>query len=404
MTDKTIIITGVGPTRTLFAELDKIYDVAVYDQGHAQQLAHAHGGRDVKCPMNGAQQALFEKARNDAAIMTADVVKVAKQGLSFSLNGNKPQSLKVESWLSGLMMAHLVDLYVNMRVLDAYVENTEISGIVVHEDVTPKFRALALWGKARSIPVIHIPHNNCYATVRPDIHDQSVADWILASGPYMRDWYAARGFSKERIKITGYPGWDDWADVPLDRARARATLHIEPEETVVTLCTGWPQRTNFVDDHSMTEAMVHLTMDAARDEGWRIIWKLHPGDVQGQEQHGANFAARYGLDAIVTRDHLPYAIKAADVVVSTGPSNVLVEAGLGNVPPALFNLRGYAFDRTPPWVIEPNKEAIKATVNKLVSSDEWAKKRAAFVRRYAFRDDGKAGERAMRQIKRIIND
>lgn len=249
-----------------------------------------------------------------------------------------------------------------------------------------------------------MPHNNCYAQTRPDIHDESISDWILASSPYQRDWYGDRGFPKNHIKIVGFPGWDEWHELDLNKEKARTMLRIEPDETVVTLCTGWPQRTNYVDDHSMTEAMVHLTMDAARDAGFRLIWKIHPGDMQGQEERATRLAASYRIPAIVVRDHLPYALKAADVVLSTGPSNVLVEAGMAGAPPALFNLRGYGFDRTPPFVVEPDKSSIIETVKHLTNSDEWQTKRAAFIRRYAFRDDGKAGKRAIRQIKKIFND
>lgn len=402
--DKTIIISGVGPTRAIFAPLKEHYDVAVYDQANAHHLAMAHGNIDVKCPMNGAQQKLFDNARNDATLAAAEVVKVAHEGLAFSMNGKTPQALSdARRWLPGLALGHLVDLYTNIRVLDVYSENADIVGIITHEDVTPRFRALALWGKARGVPVIHMPHNNCYAQVRPDIHDNSVADWILAASPYMRDWYAERGFPKSRIKIVGFPAWDEWAGIKFDQKTARAMLQIGADETVITLCTGWPQRTNYVDDWSMTEAMVHLMFDVARDEGYRLIWKIHPGDVSGNEAHGAKVAAGYRIPVIVMRDQLAYALKAADLVISTGPSNVLVEAGIADVPPALFKLRGYGFDRTPPWVIEPTKQGVKEMVARLILGDEWQKKRAAFIQRYAFRDDGKSAERAVRQIRKIIN-
>ena len=125
--------------------------------------------------------------------------------------------------------------------------------------------------------------------------------------------------------------------------------------------------------------------------------------VASRSQSSAEeLAASLGGVAIDTGRIQPE-MEAADVVISTGPSNVLVEAGIAGVPPALFELRGYGFDRTPPFVIEPDKQSIIDTVNHLTSSDEWQQKRAAFVRRYAFRDDGRSSERALRQIKRIIN-
>ena len=170
----------------------------------------------------------------------------------------------------------------------------------------------------------------------------------------------------------------------------------------VTLATGWPQRTNFVDDHGMTEAASHLVLAAAKREGWQVIWKMHPGDAQGQEERYAKLAAMYRVPTVVTRDQLPYALLATDVIISTGPSNVLVEAGINGTPPALFNLRGYGFEGEPPWVIEPSEEGVIDTVDRLTNSSDWRDSKRAFIRRYAFKADGKSGKRAVRQIKGII--
>lgn len=399
----TIVISGVGPTFHIYERLNEIYNVAVYDLNHANRISVQINSDKVICPMNGAQPPLYEKARNDAALAVAEIVAQMNQRPIFSLNGRTPQKLEgMRDWMPGLTLAHLNELYANLYVLERYHDHAGVRGVVVHEDVTPKFRALALWGKAKGIPVIHMPHNNCYAQVQPDIHDKSIADWILAASPYMRDWYAERGFSKERIKVIGFPPWDGWADIDITRERARAMFHFDDGVPTVTLCTGWPQRTNYVDDHSTTEAASHLVLNTAQKLGWNVIWKMHPGDATGQEERYVKLMAMYGINGVVTRDHLAYALKAADMVISTGPSNVLVEAGINDVPPALFNLRGYGFDGEPPWVVGLEETAVMDTMFRLQDGREWRDKRAAFVKRYAFKADGKSGKRAVRQIKGIV--
>lgn len=396
--NRTVIISGVRPTFQLYEELSKHYDVAVYDQGAANQIS-AHYGRPVICPLNGAGTPLFDIARNDTAHLVARAVNRSIP-LTFSTNGTQNS---ISDWLPGMSLAYTADVLVNLRTLNAYRENADIVGVIVHEDVTPRFRALALWANVNEIPLIHVPHGNCFATSQPDIHDETLADWILAASPYMRNWYAQRGFDRKHIKVTGYAAWDGWEQEKPDEQLARRILHLDKDKPTLALCTGWPQRTNLVDDHEMLNVASHVTMTAAQANGWQVIWKLHPGDAQGQEERCAKLMAGYGLDGIVTRDHLAMTFSASDVVLSVGPSNVLVEAGLFGKPPILFNLRGYGFDRTPPWVVEPSADSVTEVVGELLNGVEWSKKRAGFVRRYAHRNDGKATKRTVRAIRGIFD-
>jgi UDP-N-acetylglucosamine 2-epimerase len=399
MSKKTVIISGIRPTFQIYEELKKHYEVAVYDQQAAGQIS-AHFGQAVICPAGGAGQPLFEKARNDTAHLVARATNRSIP-FSFSVNGT---SSDVGGWLPGMTMAYSSDVLVSLRVLDAYADTADVAGVVVHEDVTPRFRALALWAKARGVPLIHVPHGNCFAQSRPDIHDETVADWILAASPYMRNWYTARGFDRKCIKLVGYPAWDGWIESRPSQDLARRVLHLDADKPTIALCTGWPQRTNLVDDHEMIEVAVNVALEAARANDWQVIWKLHPGDGQGQEERSARLMGSYRLDGIVTRDHLTLTFVASDVVLSVGPSNVLVEAGLADKPPVLFNLRGYGFDREPPWVVGPDVANVTDVIGGLLDGSAWQDSRMGFVRRYAHKNDGKAIKRTVRAIKRIVNE
>lgn len=400
---RVIVITGIRPTLSLYEPLSKHYTVAVYNPESAQKLAAAQGG-PVVCPLQGAGQPLIHRAQNEAAWMSSRVVATLPG--TFSTNGENPIPLK--GWAPGAALRELLNTLVYVRVMDHYakMDGVDIAGVVVHEDVMPVHRALALWAKDRGIPVIHVPHANAFGQTRPDIHDESIADWILATSPHMRDWYADRGFVKRRIKVVGYPAWDPWAsaeDEPgMRKPTARRMLRIDENKPTVALCTGWPQRTNVVDDHSMIDAAIHLTLEAARQRGWQLIWKLHPGDAQGREQQAAGLAAAYRVPALATRDHLPLVLAAADVVLAVGPSNVLVEAGLMDRPPALFDLRGYGFETEPPWSVAPDVGSVVEVVESLVDGTRWQPVRDKFIKRYAYRNDGKATKRCVRQIRRIV--
>lgn len=398
----TVVISGVGPTYALCDGLEKHFQIAIYDQPLAQQWSAEHGGKQVMCPIGGVQQPLIERARNDAVLAASDIINQVQDG--FSLNGLQAKRLaNPQTWLPGMAAAHLAEVFVNLHTLKAFAKNWKVVGVVVHEDVMPRFRTLAMWGKAAGVPVIHVPHNNTYLQARPDIHDATVADWIIAASPHMRDWYASRGFPKHRIRITGFPPWDHLSDRRLTHARARAILQMDPDRPVIALCTGWAQRTNLIDDHSVMEAAVHATLGAAKREGWQVVWTLHPGDAPGQEQRYAQLCAAHRVDVAVTRDHRSIALAAADVVLATSTSNVLIEAGIWGAPPAMFPLRGYGFETEPPWVVGLSVDDVVQTVGGLISKD-WEQERSAFIQRYAWKIDGNAAKRAARQITRIIKD
>ena len=395
MSKRTVIISGPATTRGLYDGLSKHFDVAVYSKQIAQSLS-AERGQPVICPIGGATQALVDDAKNKATVYAAQVVNNLES--LPGVNGSMPD---YGNWLPGLALNQFGEVIVNLKALDAFSQEVDIAGVVVHEDVTPVFKALTLWAKAQGVPTIHVPHNNCYSQTRPDIHDESISDWILASSPYMRDWYIERGFDSNRIRLVGFGPWDHWADVELSKEHARKVLHLDDRLTV-TFCASWAQRTNFIDDHYGLERAMALMMQAAQRQGWQLIWKLHPGDQAQAEQHYQKVAAAHKVDAVVTRGHLAYALAAADVVVSAGPSNVLVEAGLMDRPPALFDLRGYGFKGEPPWSVGNDVDSTIKTVESLAEGATWSKKRAAFVRRYANRNDGKATKRTVRAVRQIL--
>ena len=397
---QVVVLSGMKPTIQLYDSMLKQFDsIAVYDQNAAMHISGARG-ESVACPVTGAGESLYARARNNAALLTGQIVETLPK-ISFSVDGTGP--LPLRDWLPGLALGILPDVLINLHSLTAFHESDEydVVGVVTHEDVTPKFRSLALWSKARGIPTIHVPHGNCFNLSRPDIHDESVCDWILASSSYMRDWYAERGFPKHRIKITGFPDWDGWVKQNVTQENARKILQLPADKPTVLFGMAWAQRTNLVDDHDALEVASHIALAAAKKAGWQLIWSLHPGCQQDQEQRCLRLAAAHRVDAMVTRDHLPLTLAASDAVLYVGPSNMVVEAALNNRPAAIFELRGYGFPGEPPWRAEYNIDQTIDVMNGLMH-DELPPWRDQFIKRYAYRNDGKATARTVRQIKRII--
>uniref|UniRef100_A0A6M3KZ81 Uncharacterized protein n=1 Tax=viral metagenome TaxID=1070528 RepID=A0A6M3KZ81_9ZZZZ len=393
-------MTGFGPTKAIYEGLSEHYDVAVLDQAPAQEL-FARTGSPVACVLNAVEPPMHEWVRNKAAVISSQIFPLMNRG--FSVDGVQADGLsEPTNWLPGITLGHVSDCLLVVRALDAYAESVSVAGVVVHEDVTPRFRAMAMWAKGRGLPVVHMPHNNCYVTVRPDVHDHSMADWILAPSPYAADWYIVRGYDEKRVRIVCFPPWDDWRTVELPQDRARRVLMVEDKRAVVVLCTGWAQRTNLVDDHGLVDAAVHLTLGVAKKRGWFVLWKLHPGDHPNREDGAARLMAAYRVTGAVMRGHLSYALAAADAVLSVGPSNVLVEAGIMNRVPLLFGLPGYGFEKEPPYVVGYDESDIVHKVEACTGQEWSGRARDQFVKRYAYRDDGGATKRAVKALARIF--
>jgi hypothetical protein len=401
----TILLSGGRTTQPLGGALAEHYQLAIYDQG---ALGHfLTQVENVMCPANGAGEGLKSRATNEAAQLSAGVAANIKPlGERFAVPGIGAEMLGagVNTWLPGMAMTILSSLALDLRALEAFMAQVPVVAAVTHEDVTPRFRAMVLYCKAHGVPTIHIPHANHFCHVRPDV---CLSDWLLAASPWMRDWYVKRGYPVEQVRVMGCPNWDVWPKICRDisKEHARLVLKLDATAPTVMYCTSWSQNTNLIDDHTVKPRADVAMLKAAKREGWQLIIKLHPGEPPQWVQQCAELAKEHSVPAVVTKSHLHYTMRAADVVVAVGPSNVLVEAGLANRPPVAIPLRGYKFGGMPPWEAEPTVDAVASTVNMLLAKpDIWQANRSKFVKRYAHSSDGRATDRTIAAILDILTE
>lgn len=400
--DKPVVMLSGGNTTVPLAKhLNDDFNVGVYAR-EALELFMAHC-EAVLCPQSGAGELMKIQATNDTANIVGRLT-AGLDGLNLSVDGTEPERLTsgVVKWLPGLVLTALSGIVLDIKALDALCQTVEVRAVVTHEDVTPKFKALALYARSHGIPSVHVPHANHFIQARPDVHDECLCDWILAASPWMRDWYVERGFPADKVKVIGHPPWDGWAKVNFSKEHTRKILHLEQDKPVVLYCTSWPQNTNLVDDHEMLEKASLAVVEAAKQNDWQLVWSLHPGDPAGWEKGYADLCAEHKVPALVVRGHLYYTARAADACVSVGPSNVLVEAGIADCPPVTVPLRGYGFPDGIPWRAEPTAESLTAVVGRLLNDrSEWDRARDGFVRRYAYQVDGGAAERAAEFVREL---
>jgi len=396
-----VLLSGGRTTVPLAKPLSQWYRIGVYDHGAiAQFLPHVD---PVLSPAAGAGPQLVATATNAVAHITGRIAHglpgVARR---FSRNGINLDGL--DTWLPGLSLSILTQVAHDLHCAEAFATQLPLGCVVTHEDVTPQFKALALWAKAKGIPTVHIPHANHFIKTRPDVHDKCVCDWIFATSPWMADWYAERGFPRERIKLTGCPNWDVWHEVvqTISKEHARAVMLLEQDRPVVLYCTSWSQSTNLVDDHTVKDRADVAVLEAAKQAGWQLVIKMHPGEPPDWQKRYAEMAKERGVPALVTQSHLTLSVRAADVLVSVGPSNVIVEAALGDRPSVVVPLRGYGFPCEPPWLADPTPEAIQAAVGRVLDNPQlWTEERGRFVQRFAWVHDGGATRRAAEAVREV---
>ena len=397
-----ILLSGGRTTQPLAKLLAERFRIAVFDQNAASSFTVQI--EEVLCPEKGAKPQLDATATNDAAILTARIVNALPAlPQKFAVDGVASPALSenLSGWLPGLSLTLLSTLARDVRVLETFCNGLDVRCVVTHEDVTPRFRAMVLYAKTRGIPTVHVPHANHFCHTRPDIHDECVSDWILAASPWMRDWYAERGYPRDRIKVTGCPNWDRWQETnaKVSKEHARTVLHLPQDKPVVLYCTSWPQTTNLIDDHALKERADAAMLAAAKAQGWQLVWSLHPGDPPEWQQAYAQLAKEAGVPAVIVRGHLSHTARAADVLVMLGPSNVAIEAGIAGCPTVTIPLRGYGYPDEPPWRAEPTAQSIAEVAGRVIDNpDEWANRKDWFVRQFAGDADGKATERVVKAI------
>ena len=296
-----------------------------------------------------------ESALNTSAQIAAKAVQSAQVvagRLMASLDGSAPSEFNsAQDWWPGYVLQHAQAMALQYAMLTQLSNVREIAGCVVHEDVAPDTRGLVLWCKARGIPTIHVPHAACH--LRPDggldIHRESRSDWILASGSYEHDFYVAGGHPADRIAIVGSPQMDGlYAEETLpNKAEARRVLDID-NDRVICYAGTWTQTTAIRGRgvFEMDEGL-HAMITLAHEWEAVLVIKSHPNG--GDDKVFEQALRKTNTPGIITKHYLSYALRAADVLIAQGPSNICVEAAILGTPSAYIQTEGFDYAHALPF-------------------------------------------------------
>ena len=374
--NKPVLLVGGHPiAHALWEPLTQDYNlVFLYQQ--ASDMASSMG---MKIPAlvnfltpQATEWALNEEARL-VAQMSGSMAEVSRRfGVALEEDANLTgASDELARFWPGYCVSHIHGLAQRVSALRAVSEQFEIAGCVTHEDVAPDTRSMVNWCNARAIPTVHVPHANCHLTNDggPDIHRETRATWIAASGVYAAQWYAQGGHPADRIRLTGMPQWDalyDEHSIP-GRQEARRVLGLPDDGLVLCYAMTWTQTTGLRGGWaSELEAGWNAVIEATKALGADLIVKLHPNDGATSEDAVAKAMNDSGVRGMVTRHHNSYVIRAADCLIAQGPSNMCTEAAILGTPSAYIQSEGFDYAYPLPYRCPPG--SLTDTVREAISS------------------------------------
>lgn len=402
-----VLCSGGGSTQGLWRLLAERYDIGMYHP-QAAQLAQELGIPGAFYSLGLFDADDVQNSNNDAARLTSKVAfympeigeRIARAGgasLPHALNSELP------SWWLGYTMSSFQSHTHRLHALDHLARTREIAACMVHEDVSPENRSLALWAKAHGIPTIHIPHAPCHLRRGvADIHRETRAEWICASGEYMKEFYIESGHDPEKIIITGAPQWDGYYQTELpEKPEARGVVGVADDVRAICYATTWTQTTSVRSrfDEELREGLDSVIKLAHE---WKAILmiKVHPNDRQGAEEDYAKIMNEVNLPALVTRNHTQYIIRAADLLVTQSPSNLSIESAIMGTPSIYIQTEGFDYRHPLPFrcaAVTLRENAEKA----LASKDDAAWQ--DFIRYYnAAHETGDASEKSAEVVEQLI--
>ena len=351
-----LLVSGGPATTPLWPLLAEKYDlVFLYPQAAQQALSGGLRAGALQSVMDGdlqehiANVSVKLAARVVGAMQTVGIQVAAAYGdtAPAALNGH------LGDWFPGFAH-HLVSASVAIVAQLERLASSDrrIAGCVTHEDVSLDTRTMVNWCNAHNVPTVHVPHAPCHLLPGVvDIHRQTRAKWIAASGPAVAEFYAESGHDQAYITITGGPQYDQmYVDRP-GHDEARRVLGIEHSGPVICYQSTWGQTTSLRSDFEAEFARGwDAVLLAAQRIGAYVMVKVHWNDQRAEtlDRYEASLKAAK-VPGLVTRDHFLYVLAAADVLVAQGPSNVCLEAAMYGVPSAYIQTEGFDFRTALPY-------------------------------------------------------
>ncbi len=324
--------------------------------------------------------------------------------------GNK--HAQADRWLIGYVIRCYADIIPKVLALDNLLEQREVAGLILHEDVSNLFQYIAQWAKARGVPSVHVAHGP-YGSVEPqsyepyDVHSYLSCDHLCVFNEGQRQLYLRNGAMPEQVHLTGAPEMDKWHFTP-DREHAKEMFGLDKNRPVVMYIGDWANQLHGGDSLDVVDRGFAEFLEGVKLlPDWQVLVKVHPGTHKWDTKWHADMMKERGVHGVVTLPHLELSVQAADVMYTPRESTVCWEGAIIDRPsvrPILEEIGAVDSDFYM-YCIGESPESVAEAIRKargIELTDAWqaAKRRVVYDKLYL--TDGRATERVVNKIREVF--
>lgn len=218
----------------------------------------------------------------------------------------------------------------------------DVSLLVLSEDVTMVGRVLTEWARANAIPSLVLTHGVLLSSAYT-VHKGLHADVAAVYGARGAETYLDIGVAPQRIRITGNPAWDIYAQQNDRKKEIRTMLcervNFDQSRPIVVFATTWAAALTAHSDISIYQDSIQQFLTAmaqvrAQGSSVQIVIKDRTANSGFGKEMTQTMFAQHGLvdkDTLYTAESPEAWVIAADVLIAVD-SNISIEALIAKTP------------------------------------------------------------------------
>ena len=353
----------------------------------------------LKRMLNPKNMLDFLKARNRMPAYFANAVKKFESSRGFAENmafEGMPLNEIFNARIQRFVSRDWPEFVFLISEIRALFTKRKPKALLLWTDVEVFERICTLIAKEQGIPSLVAQHGIFSTEIEKEKNDRiwitgftpMLADRIAIWGPFFKKELEKKGIPDHKIVITGTPKFDFLKSRRFKPAEFRKKIGVKESETLVTLIMS--------SDHYMEFRMIDMAFKALKKfPGCKFVVKVHPSEAKGKY---LKMAEKLGKSAIVLQAEDLYELMNASALVVVHASTVGIEAVALGKPVIVITKKHdhaaiYLRDCGLPIV------GTQAGFEKAIVKTSLPKK--DFLYDFAFRQDGKAGERIAALVKQM---
>jgi hypothetical protein len=310
-------------------------------------------------------------------------------------------------------------LYIELMKRAVEIEKTDL--ILITCGYCKLGKAATIAGKLKGVPTLEIQHgvihpsHSGYIYAKDEIPPEGsvnspycpIPDKTAVYGYYHKELLTnVSTYPVDSVIVTGQPRYDVLADADkiYSKEKFLSDYRIDPNHKIIlwtTQCHGISDEENIKNFKAVFEIMQNI-------ENATLIIKQHPREGEIYTKTIKDYLDKYKIDAVITpKSSDTYEQLFVCDLMITRHSTTAMEAVALNKSVIILNLSGepdpveYVKEGVALGVYKP--EDLKPTIEKLLKEDsELAKNREKYIEKYLYKIDGKATERVVNLIERMI--